>query len=326
MRGAYRQTSFKELSQFLSQKSRSSLTGPAPLTDFSKYRSKNCRKPVPTHKCRSHNPSQIIRLGIRRCRPPRRTLDRLVLYDAPPWSAVSGGAEAPIARGRGEELADPLRGWQRVAARASDVRICELHLANLPPASRALLLSQAGPCASRTITVLPTRYDLTIPNALFRVLLLRRVRLPLPLATCLVTAAATGCSTRSATTGPRAPSPACLPANLDSPISGERRIEVVAAASCSGTAPSSCSMPPSFRRLHGRAKSCCRKQVRIKKNSIFVGGTTTISWPRSSRKWASQQHFCLERHESGQLARLDQNSFANGGVASGGGAANTAIH
>ena len=47
----------------------------------------------------------------------------------------------------------------------------QTHLSDLTPASRALLLSQAGP-----------RDDVTIPSALFRVLLLRRLRLPLPLA------------------------------------------------------------------------------------------------------------------------------------------------
>ena len=67
-------------------------------------------------------------------------------------AAVSGGADAPAARGHGEEPAD---GWQRVAVRASDERTCELHLANLSPASRALLLSQAGQFAARAITYSP---------------------------------------------------------------------------------------------------------------------------------------------------------------------------
>ena len=79
------------------------------------------------------------------------------MYHAPTWATVSGGADAPPARGRGEEPADPLRGWQRVAVRASDERTCELHLANLSPASRALLLSQAGQFAARAIPYSPPR-------------------------------------------------------------------------------------------------------------------------------------------------------------------------
>ena len=50
------------------------------------------------------------------------------------------------------------------------------------PASRALLLSQAGPFAGRVFNVLPTHDDVTIPSAQFRVLLLlRRLRMPLQL-------------------------------------------------------------------------------------------------------------------------------------------------
>ena len=41
-----------------------------------------------------------------------------------------------------------LRGWQRHAARACDQRALETHFATLPSASRALLLSQAGPHAA----------------------------------------------------------------------------------------------------------------------------------------------------------------------------------
>ena len=61
----------------------------------------------------------------------------------------------------------------------------ETHFTDLSPASRALLLSQAGPHSGRVFTVLPTSDDVTIVSAQFRVLLLRRLRLPLAL--CLRT-------------------------------------------------------------------------------------------------------------------------------------------
>ena len=77
---------------------------------------------------------------------------------------------------------DHLRGWQRRAAHACDERAFETAFSNLSPASRALLLSQAGPHSSRPAMVLPTHEDVTLPSAHFRVLLLRRLRLPLPLA------------------------------------------------------------------------------------------------------------------------------------------------
>ena len=67
----------------------------------------------------------------------------------------------------------PFKGWHRLAAHACDKRTYELHLSDLTPASRALL-SQAGLFAARVFNVTPTRDDVTIPSALFRVLLLRR--------------------------------------------------------------------------------------------------------------------------------------------------------
>ena len=49
-------------------------------------------------------------------------------------------------------------------------------------ASRVLLLPQAGPHAARAITVFPTSAYLTVTSPLFRVLMLRRLRSPLPVA------------------------------------------------------------------------------------------------------------------------------------------------
>ena len=102
-------------------------------------------------------------------------------YEAPDWAVICSGAAAPPAPDRDDDPW-PFRGWQRSAARACDERTYETHLSHLTSASRALLLSQAGPFASRALNLLPTRDDVAIPSAQFRVLLLRRLRLPLPLA------------------------------------------------------------------------------------------------------------------------------------------------
>ena len=104
-------------------------------------------------------------------------------YDAPGWDAQGAGPPAPDVQRPGEDSGPwPFKGWQRLAARACDERAFETHLSELSPASRALLLSQAGPFAARAINVPPTHPDVTIPSAQFRVLLLRRLRMPLPLA------------------------------------------------------------------------------------------------------------------------------------------------
>ena len=49
------------------------------------------------------------------------------------------------------------------------------------PASQALLESQRGPHASRPFTTIPYHADTTYESHLFRILLLRRLRLPIPL-------------------------------------------------------------------------------------------------------------------------------------------------
>ena len=62
-------------------------------------------------------------------------------------------------------------GWQRLAAHACDKHACEMHFFDVTPASRALLLSQAGLSAARALNVTPSRDDVTVASALFRVLL-----------------------------------------------------------------------------------------------------------------------------------------------------------
>ncbi|OLQ07106.1 hypothetical protein AK812_SmicGene9518 [Symbiodinium microadriaticum] len=84
--------------------------------------------------------------------------------------------DLPGLHSRHDEPADFLRGWQRRASHACDERTLETHLADLSPASRALL-SQAGPHAARAFAVLPTSDDVAISDSHFRVLLLRRLRM-----------------------------------------------------------------------------------------------------------------------------------------------------
>ena len=86
-------------------------------------------------------------------------------YAASGWGEVM---QPPAEASRRDDLCDHLRGWQRRAAHACDERAFETAFSNLSPASRALLLSQAGPHSSRALTVLPTHEDVTRPGALCR--------------------------------------------------------------------------------------------------------------------------------------------------------------
>jgi hypothetical protein len=122
-------------------------------------------------------------------------------------------------------------------------------------ASRALLLSQSGTYAGRCFTAIPTSVDVIIPMQHFRVLLLRRLRMPLPFTarTCRCGArldelgdhraacAAAGVLRPRAVPMERAAARICREAgarvaqnvflrdmNVDVPVSDNRQIEVVA--------------------------------------------------------------------------------------------------
>ena len=79
------------------------------------------------------------------------------------------------------ERGDWLKGWQRRVAHPRDQSELEGLLRDVDPASRALLRSQAGPMAGRTFSVLPTAPERDLDSAEFRILMLRRLRLPLPI-------------------------------------------------------------------------------------------------------------------------------------------------
>ena len=98
-------------------------------------------------------------------------------FAVPPWEALPA---APPPHPNDGRLPDPARGWQRAACHARDNAEFAALLSTLDTAGRALMLSQAGTHASRAITAFPTAIEFRFENPLFRILLLRRLRLPLP--------------------------------------------------------------------------------------------------------------------------------------------------
>ena len=100
-------------------------------------------------------------------------------YMVPGWDALLAGGEPPREPAE-RDHGDTLRGWQRAAAACLDKSACVYF--DLDPASRALMLSQAGPGGSLAITALPTAPEFRMPSSHMRVLLLRRLRQPLSLA------------------------------------------------------------------------------------------------------------------------------------------------
>ena len=75
------------------------------------------------------------------------------------------------------------RGWQRSAASAREqfAREALLNGRHALSAQAALLRSQSGPCGGKVFTALPTSTLTTVPSAELRVLLLRRLHLPIPM-------------------------------------------------------------------------------------------------------------------------------------------------
>ena len=98
-------------------------------------------------------------------------------FAAPTWEQLFEGLrpEQPEER----EMGELTRGWQREASMTRDLSDLETHFSTLDTASRALLLSQAGPHGGRAFTVLPTAPEFTFPDSHMRVLLLRRLRMQL---------------------------------------------------------------------------------------------------------------------------------------------------
>ena len=100
-------------------------------------------------------------------------------FEPPSWADLVQGSAPPTQLDAEQRLLG--RGWQRPAALASHQAFRTELTASLDPASQAMLQSQSGPYASRTFTTIPFGLDTTYPSHLFRVLLLRRLRLPLRL-------------------------------------------------------------------------------------------------------------------------------------------------
>ena len=106
---------------------------------------------------------------------------RALGFPAPTWANLLATSPATACR-RHDPSGFGRPGWQHAATTATDKRVLETLFSELDPTSRALLLSQAGEAASCAFTAFPTTFDTRVPDEEYRVMLLRRLRLPLPLA------------------------------------------------------------------------------------------------------------------------------------------------
>ena len=104
--------------------------------------------------------------------------DATTSLQAPAWDALlSAGPPVSLQ----DDAADLTRGWQRPASRTVD-ELCDPAIRReLDAPGLALLDSQSGPHAASVFTTRPVSPELSLSSPLFRVLLLRRLRLPVPL-------------------------------------------------------------------------------------------------------------------------------------------------
>ena len=101
-------------------------------------------------------------------------------FEVPSWEALSDGLRPH--EPEDHEPGDVKHGWQREAASRVERQFLERDLmVRLTAPEQALMRSQSGPYVGMAFFVAPANFLTRIDPALFRVLLLRRLRLPLSL-------------------------------------------------------------------------------------------------------------------------------------------------
>ena len=103
-------------------------------------------------------------------------------FTPPSWRALARGARPPLWDVLEFEPGRHKRGWQHDPASRVDLRFRDEDLFHRVPAPvRALIRSQGCPMASMALSTSPTSHLTRLQPNLFRTILLRRLRQPLPL-------------------------------------------------------------------------------------------------------------------------------------------------
>ena len=122
--------------------------------------------------------------GVRSKSRQNPSLHGILGWSPPSWTAVRDGTR-PETRQHEEYEPGSTRGWQHEAASRVDQRFRNEDLfARLTDSGQALVRSQGGPGAGLKLSTCPTCRITRIDPQLFRVILLRRLHLPLPLTVC----------------------------------------------------------------------------------------------------------------------------------------------
>ena len=121
-------------------------------------------------------------LALSAARSAGRQLIGVEGFDPPSWRALSLGARPAMLEPDDFEHGTARHGWQHEASSRVEREHRERRIMpSLADSEKAMLRSQSGPGAGLALSATPSKYSCRIATHLFRVLLLRRLRLPLPL-------------------------------------------------------------------------------------------------------------------------------------------------
>ena len=120
---------------------------------------------------------------LRAAADAKRNLIGLMGFEPPSWEAVAVGARPPL-REPDFEPGTVRQGWQHEASSRKEQHFRDEFFTRVPQQVQALVRSQGGPGAEAALSTVPTNRETTIPSHLLRVVLLRRLRQPLPLSVC----------------------------------------------------------------------------------------------------------------------------------------------
>ena len=110
-----------------------------------------------------------------------RAFSGILGFELPSWRSLLLGA-GPTARAPDTfEPGTQRQGWQHEASSRTEESFRNVLFTRLPDSTKASVRSQGGPGAGLAFTTCPTCLVTRLEPQLFRVLLLRRLRLPLPL-------------------------------------------------------------------------------------------------------------------------------------------------
>ena len=102
-------------------------------------------------------------------------------FEVPSWADLAVGVRPNLRNAEDVEPGSFRTGWQHEAAARLEWQHRERVVKPvLSDSARALLRAQSGPAAGMSLSAVPSSPQTRIESQLFRVLLLRRLRLPLP--------------------------------------------------------------------------------------------------------------------------------------------------